>query len=88
MARELRHDRKTYFYRSERVGDKVRKTYLGNGLLAELESMRLQRKAILRTQIAKEKQQTLTAEALTLQQIQSTAELTLGLMIQAAVTPI
>ncbi len=86
MAWETRHNRRRYFYRSERVGGQVRKTYLGKGLLAEVELIRLERKAVLRAQIAAEKQQTITAEALLKQQIQSTADLTLGLMVSVGYT--
>lgn len=86
MAYEIRGNDKKYYYRSERVDGRVQKTYLGRGLLAEVESMRLESKAMLRAQITAEKQLTLRAETLLKQQIQSTAELTLGLMISVGYT--
>ena len=86
MAWETRGNRKSYFYRSERDGDRVRKTYIGSGLLAEVESIRLERKAMLRAQIASEQKQTLKAETLLKQQIRSTTDITIGLMTSVGYT--
>jgi hypothetical protein len=86
MAWENRGKQKTYFYRSERVDGQVRKTYLGSGMLAEVESIRLERKAMQRAQITAEKQQTITAETLLKHQIQNTADLTFGLMASVGFT--
>ena len=86
MAWETRGNRKSYFYRSERIGDRVRKTYIGSRLLAEVESIRLEHRAMLRAQITAEKQQTLKAETLLKQQIQSTADMTIGLMTSVGYT--
>lgn len=48
MAWETRKSGRSYFYLSERQSDGgVRKRYLGTGLLAEVESIRLERKTIL-----------------------------------------
>lgn len=86
MVWATRRNQRLYLYRSERVGGKVCKRYFGNGLLAEVESMRLECKAALEAELRAEKQRTVAAERSLKQQIQSTADLTLGLMVSVGYT--
>ena len=53
----------------------IRKKYCGNGRLAEIESIRLERRKAQRDQVAREKQLTATAESTLTQQIRNTEDL-------------
>lgn len=66
MAWEKRKSGRSYFYLSERQPDGgVRKRYLGKGLLAEVESIRLERKASLRQRQLRERKTILELESMT-----------------------
>jgi hypothetical protein len=66
MAWETRKSGRSYFYLSERQSDGgVRKRYLGTGLLAEVESIRLERKASLRQRQLRERKTILELESMT-----------------------
>ena len=66
MAWETRKTGRSYFYLSERQSDGgVRKRYLGTGLLAEVESIRLERKASLRQRQLRERKTILELESMT-----------------------
>jgi hypothetical protein len=72
MAWETRESGRSYFYLSERQPDGgVRKRYLGNGLLAEVESIRLERKVSLRQQRLLERKTILELESMTTDYAQS-----------------
>ncbi len=72
MAWETRKSGRSYFYLSERQSDGgVRKRYLGTGLLAEVESIRLERKASLRQRQLRERKTILELESMTADYAQS-----------------
>jgi len=65
VAWETRGSDKQYLYLSERLSDgRIRKKYIGTGLLAEVESLWLERKAAVRRQLGEERQRTAAAESL------------------------
>jgi hypothetical protein len=62
MAWETRKSGRRYFYLSERLPDgRVHKRYFGNGLRAEVESMRLERKQAQRARRVKKLSRTQSA---------------------------
>ncbi len=76
MAWETRKSGRRYFYLSERLPDgRVRKRYFGNGLRAEVESMRLEKKQAQHAALVREKQLTASVDSLLAQHVQSTSEL-------------
>ena len=87
MAWETRRSDKQYFYRSERLPDgRIRKKYIGKGLLAEVESLWLERKAAVRRQLSEERKQTAAAETLLKQHLRSTSDVTHALMLSIGYT--
>jgi hypothetical protein len=87
VAWETRRSDKQYFYRSERLPDgRIRKKYIGTGLLAEVESLWLERKAAVRRQLSEERQQTAAAETLLKQHLRSTTDVTHALMLSMGYT--
>ena len=87
MAWETRSSDRQYFYLSERLSDgRIRKKYIGTGLLAEVESLWLERKAAVRRQLSEERQQTLAAESLLKQHLRSTTDVTHALMLSMGYT--
>ncbi len=84
MAWETRKSGRSYFYLSERQPDgSVRKRYLGMGLLAEVESIRLERKASLRQRQLRERKTILELESMTTDYAQS-ARITVDAHLYAA----
>ncbi len=82
MGWETRGGDKKYFYRSVRLSDgRRRKKYIGNGMLAEVESLWLERKAAVRRQLSEERQQTAAAESLLKRHLRSTSDVTHSLML-------
>ena len=76
MAWERRKSGRRYFYLSARLSDGgVRKRYFGNGLLAEVESLRLERQQAQRDALVQEKQFTASVDLLLAQHVQSTSDL-------------
>ncbi len=87
MAWETRDGNAKYFYLNQRLPDgRIRKKYFGKGMLAEIESLRLEKKAVVRRQLAAERQQTAAAESLLKQHLCSTRDLTHALMISIGFT--
>ena len=87
MAWETRGSDKQYLYLSERLSDgRIRKKYIGTGLLAEVESLWLERKAAVRHQLSEERQQTAAAESLLKQHLRSTSDVTHALMLSMGYT--
>jgi hypothetical protein len=87
VAWETRSSDRQYFYLSERLSDgRIRKKYIGTGLLAEVESLWLERKAAVRRQLSEERQQTLAAESLLKQHLRSTTDVTHALMLSMGYT--
>ena len=73
MAWEIRGNGCRYFYLNERQADgRVRKRYFGNGLLAEVESLRLEWKASLRRRELQERKTILELESMTTDYANST----------------
>jgi hypothetical protein len=84
MAWETRKSGRSYFYLSERQPDGgVRKRYLGTGLLAEVESIRLERKASLRQRQLRERKTILELESMTTDYVKS-ARITVDAHLYAA----
>ena len=84
MAWERRKNGCCYFYLSERLpGDRIRKKYCGNGTLAEIESIRLERRKAQRDQVAREEQLTAAAESILTQQIRNTEDLVAASLLVA-----
>lgn len=66
MAWEIRENGSRYFYWSQRQSDgSVRRRYLGNGIRAEVESIRIERKQVRREMLARERRQTTELERTT-----------------------
>lgn len=87
MAWETRDGGNQYFYLNQRLPDgRVRKKYFGNGMLAEVESLRLDINAVARRQLATERQLTATGESLLKQHLHSTRDVTHALMIAIGFT--
>jgi len=87
VAWETRDGSNQYFYLNQRLPDgRIRKKYFGNRLLAEVESLRLEKKAEARCQLAAEHQLTATAESLLKQHLRSTRDVTHALMIAIGFT--
>jgi len=87
VAWETRDGNAEYFYLNQRLPDgRIRKKYFGKGMLAEIESLRLEKKAVVRRQLAAERQQTAAAESLLKQHLRSTNDLTHALMISIGFT--
>jgi len=87
VAWETRRSDKQYFYLSQRLPDgRIRKKYIGTGLLAEVESLWLERKASVRRQLSEERQQTAAAETLLKQHLRSTTVVTHALMLSMGYT--
>lgn len=87
MAWESRRNGTEYFYLSYRTADgKICKKYCGNGLLAEVESTRLERKAEARRQVKEEQQRTAKAETLLKRHVQSTNDITHAVMLSIGYT--
>ena len=87
MAWESRDGSNQYFYLNQRLSDgRVRKKYFGKGLLAEIESLRLENRAVASHQLAAERQLTATAESLLKQHLCSTKDVTHALMISIGFT--
>ena len=84
MAWETRKSGRSYFYLSERKPDGgVRKRYLGTGLLAEVESIRLERKASLRQRQLRERKTIIELESMTTDYVKS-ARITVDAHLYAA----
>ena len=84
MAWEIRKNANRYFYLSQRLSDgRIRKKYCGNGTLAEIESIRLERRKAQRDQVAREEQLTATAESTLTQQIRNTEDLVAASLLVA-----
>ena len=87
MAWESRDGSNQYFYLNQRLSDgRVRKKYFGKGLLAEIESLRLENRAVASHQLAAERQRIAAAESLLKQHLRSTKDLTHALMISIGFT--
>jgi hypothetical protein len=87
VAWETRGSDKQYFYLSERLSDGcIRKKYIGTGLLAEVESLRLEQKAAIRHQLIEERQKSAAAESLLKQHLRSTTDVTHALMLTRGFT--
>lgn len=87
MGWETRGSDRKYFYRSVRLSDgRIRKMYIGNGMLAEVESQWLERKAAVRRQLSDERQQTAAAESLLQRHLRSTSDVTHALMLSVGYT--
>ena len=87
MAWETRGGEDEYFYLSQRLPDgRIRKKYFGKGLLAEVESLWLERKAAVRHQLSEEQKQTAAAETLLKQHLRSTTDVTHALMLSIGYT--
>jgi len=87
VAWETRGGKEEYFYLSQRLpGGRIRKKYIGTGLLAEVESLWLERKAAVRHQLSEERQQTAAAESLLKQHLRSTSDVTHALMLSMGYT--
>ena len=87
MAWESRDGGNQYFYLNQRLPDgRVRKKYFGNGMLAEVESLRLDINAVARRQLATERQLTATGESLLKQHLHSTRDVSHALMIAVGFT--
>ena len=87
MGWERRPNGTKYFYLSYRTTDgKVRKKYCGNGLLAEVEAIRLEGKAKARRCLNEEQQRTAKAETLLKRHVQSTNDITHALMLSIGYT--
>jgi len=87
VAWESRDGSNQYFYLNQRLSDgRVRKKYFGKGLLAEIESLRLENRAVASHQLAAERQLTATAESLLKQHLCSTKDVTHALMISIGFT--
>ena len=87
MAWESRGGKAEYFYLSQRLPDgRILKKYIGTGLLAEVESLWLERKAAVRRQLSEERQQTAAAETLLKQHLRSTTDATHALMLSIGYT--
>ena len=87
MAWETKGGSTKYFYRSHRLADgRIRKLYFGSGLLAEVESLRLEKKADARRQLNVERQRTAAGETLLRQQLRSTRDVVHALMLSIGYT--
>ena len=87
MAWETKGGSTKYFYRSHRLADgRIRKLYFGSGLLAEVESLRLEKKAEARRQLNVERQRTVAGETLLRQQLRSTRDVVHALMLSIGYT--
>ena len=87
MAWETKGGSTKYFYRSHRLADgRIRKLYFGSGLLAEVESLRLEKKAEARRQLNVERQRTAAGETLLRQQLRSTRDVVHALMLSIGYT--
>ena len=87
MAWETRGGKDEYFYLSQRLSDgRIRKKYIGKGLLANVESLWLERKAAVRRQLSEERQRTAAAETLLKQHLRSTTDVTHALMLSIGYT--
>ena len=87
MGWETRGGKEEYFYLSQRLSDgRIRKKYIGKGLLANVESLWLERKAAVRRQLSEERQQTAAAETLLKQHLRSTSDVTHALMLSIGYT--
>ena len=82
MAWETRDGNTEYFYLNQRLPDgRIRKKYFGKGMLAEIESLRLEKTALARRQLAVERELTAAAESLLKQHLRSTKDLSHALML-------
>ncbi len=87
MAWETRSGSWKYFYLNQRLPDgRIRKRYFGSGLLADIESLRCEKRADLRRQLSEERQQTAAAESLLKQHLRSTNDVTHALMLSIGYT--
>ena len=87
MAWETRDGNTEYFYLNQRLPDgRIRKKYFGKGMLAEIESLRLENRAVAKRQLAAERQQIAAAESLLKQHLRSTKDLTHALMLSIGYT--
>jgi hypothetical protein len=87
VAWETRGGKAEYFYLSQRLPDgRILKKYIGTGLLAEVESLWLERKAAVRRQLSEERQQIAAAETLLKQHLRSTTDATHALMLSIGYT--
>lgn len=87
MAWETRDGNTEYFYLNQRLPDgRIRKKYFGKGMLAEIESLRLEKKAVASRQLAAERQLTAAAESLLKQHLRSTRDVTHTLMLSIGYT--
>lgn len=71
---------KTYFYLSKRIGGRVHKQYLGNGVLAAVEAHRLEQRRRVLEQIKRESSLTEEAEASLREHCSTTKDLVASLM--------
>ena len=86
MAWETRGDNR-YFYLSQRRSDgQVRKRYLGRGLRAEVEAMRLERKFEISRQLKQERLMLAQGEALIRKQTHSTRDIVHAMMLGCGYT--
>jgi len=82
VAWETRDGNTEYFYLNQRLPDgRIRKKYFGKGMLAEIESLRLEKTALARRQLAVERELTAAAESLLKQHLRSTKDLSHALML-------
>ena len=89
MTWETRGGTTKYFYLSRRLADgRVRKQYCGKEKCpaAEIESIRLEKKAEARRLINAERQQSASAEAVTKEHLRSTTDITHALMLSVGMT--
>jgi len=87
VAWETRDGNTEYFYLNQRLPDgRIRKKYFGKGMLAEIESLRLEKKAVASRQLAAERQLTAAAESLLKQHLRSTRDVTHTLMLSIGYT--
>jgi hypothetical protein len=84
MAWEQRGKNSLYFYLNRRLPDgRIQKQYYGCGIKAELESIRLEKKAEIRRQLHAERQLTAVGDSLLQQHVLSTTDVVHGLMLMA-----
>ncbi len=84
MAWEQRGKNSHYFYLNRRLPDgRIQKQYYGCGIKAELESIRLEKKAEIRRQLHAERQLTAAGESLLQQHVLNTTDVVHGLMLLA-----
>lgn len=85
--RQTRGRGRQYFYLNRRLPDgRIRKQYFGKGMLAEIESLRLEKKVEARRQLNAEHQRTAAAESLLRQHLRSTRDVTHALMLSIGYT--